>query len=345
MQEENVNTILKILNKENPFSGVVWLEEKGQIIYKQAYGLAKRSESIPNRLNTRFQTASGTKIFTALAVCQLIEKGLLSLDTKLNNCLDINFPNFSPEINIRHLLTHTSGITSYFEEDINDDYEALWQDLPVYRVREPKDFLPLFQHKRMKFSPGERFEYNDGGFILLGLVIEQVCGMSFREVIHEDIFLPAGMQESGFFYADQLPPNTASAYIYDEKRKGWRSNIFSVPVIGAPDGGAYTTAPDLVRFWKALFNYQLLSTENTTEMLSPQTTTDEKDIYYGYGVWIKKQAPGPVIYYVEGMDPGVSMISACAENQEFMLHILGNSNRSVWQIYRAIDLIFKSGFP
>ena len=340
MLQKKVSSTLEKLNAENPFSGVIWLEVKGQAVFTQAYGLANRRDALPNRLETRFQTASGTKIFTALAVLQLVEKGLLNLDDRLKDILEIDFPNFNPEITIHHLLTHTSGITSYFEEDINDDYEALWQDLPVYRVRQPRDFLPLFQHKGMKFAPGERFEYNDGGFILLGLVIEQVSGKSFREVIREQVFLPAGMLSSGFYYADRLPANTASAYLYDEENKEWRSNIFSVPIIGAPDGGAYTTASDLACFWNSLLDNKLLSEENTAQMLTPQAVEDEeKGFYYGCGVWIRKPEGKPAVFYVEGMDPGVSMISACAAQKEFMLHILGNTNRSVWQIYRAVTAL------
>ena len=342
MLQEKVFTTLDFLNAENPFSGVIWLDVNGETIFTRAYGLASRRDAIPNNLETRFQTASGTKIFTALAVLQLVEQGLLKLEDRLKDILPFSFPNFSPEITLRHLLTHTSGITSYFEEDVNDDYEALWQDLPVYRMREPRDFLPLFQNKGMKFSPGERFEYNDGGFILLGLVIEQVSGKSFREVIREQVFLPAGMQNSGFYYSDRLPSNTAEAYIYDKERKEWRSNIFSVPIIGAPDGGAYTSAADLCSFWKALLDHKLLSEENTRQMLTPQAAEDEeKGFYYGSGVWIRKTEEQPMIFYVEGMDPGASMISACAANRAFMLHILGNTNRSVWQIYRAVTALLK----
>ena len=342
MLKEKMFTTLESLNAENPFSGVIWLEVKTETIFTRAYGLANRRDALPSNLETRFQTASGTKIFTALAILQLVEQGLLKLEDRLKDILPFNFPNFSPEITLRHLLTHTSGITSYFEEDVNDDYEALWQDLPVYRMREPRDFLPLFQHKGMKFSPGERFEYNDGGFILLGLVIEQVSGKSFREVIREQVFLPAGMENSGFYYSDRLPSNTAESYIYEKGDEEWRSNIYAVPIIGAPDGGAYTTAADMNSFWKALLDHKLLSEENTRQMLTPQAVKDEeKGFYYGFGVWIKKPEDHPMTYYVEGMDPGVSMISACAADRSFMLHILGNTNRSVWQIYRAITALIK----
>jgi CubicO group peptidase (beta-lactamase class C family) len=92
---------------------------------------------------------------TLVAVLKLIEMGKLSLNTRLLDCVNVDFPNYAPQITIRHLLTHSSGITSYFEEDVKPDYEAVWKDWPMYNIWEPRDFLPLFQHKGMKFPPGE----------------------------------------------------------------------------------------------------------------------------------------------------------------------------------------------
>ena len=174
------------------------------MLFARSYGYAVRSERIPNRLDTRFQTASGSKIFTAVAICQLIESGRLALDTHIQDCLPVAFPLFDPGITVRHLLTHNSGITSYFEEDIDPDYEALWQQVPVYRMRTPSDFLPLLENRPMKFRPGERFEYNDGGFVLLGAIVEQVSGMPFREYIQEQTFRKAHMVEFGLFHGRLL---------------------------------------------------------------------------------------------------------------------------------------------
>ena len=173
--------------KPEPFSGVVQISEGGRVLFEGAYGLAIRPEAIPNRIDTRFQTASGCKVFTATAVLQLIDRGRLKPETPLVACVEAEFPNYDPGITVHHLLTHTSGIISYFEEDLNPDYEALWRDTPMYGIRRPADFLPLFQHKPMKFRPGERFDYNDGGFILLGLVIEAISGLSFAEYIEKHL--------------------------------------------------------------------------------------------------------------------------------------------------------------
>ena len=323
-----------------PFSGVVSLTQGDDVLFEKAYGFAIRSESIPNRTNTRFQMASGCKIFTSVAICQLVEQGQLTFDTPLRACVDVAFPHYDANITIHHLLTHSSGITSYFEQDVNDDYEALWQDLPMYRVRGPRDFLPLFQHKEMMFPPGARFDYNDGGFILLGIVLESLTGTSFTKYIDAHIFGPAGMQDSGYFPTDQLPERTAYAYIKNPDGT-WRTNFFAVPIMGAPDGGAFTSAPDMHRFWKALRNNMLLTSETTALLLRPHMTTSWKAPYthYGYGVWIDKTEGSINKFFVEGSDPGVALRSAVYPDKDMVFTMIGNTGAALWSLYRDIEAL------
>jgi CubicO group peptidase (beta-lactamase class C family) len=322
------------------FSGVVYLTKGDEVLFERAYGFAIRSESIRNEVNTRFQMASGCKVFTSVAICQLVERGELGYDTLLSECLDVVFPNYAPDITIHHLLTHSSGITSYFEEDVDPDYEALWQDLPMYKVRGPGDFLPLFQSKPMKFSPGERFDYNDGGYILLGLVIESVTGMNFSACIQEKVFDPAGMEGSGYFPTDQLPERTAYAYIKNTDGT-WRTNFFAVPIVGAPDGGAYTTAPDMTMFWKALTGKRLLNAETTELLLETRIATSLKSPYthYGYGVWIDRPEEVMRKFFVEGFDPGVALRSAVYVDEDIILTVIGNTAHALWPLYKELEKI------
>lgn len=323
-----------------PFSGVVYLTKGDEVLFERAHGFAIRSESIRNKINTRFQMASGCKVFTSVAICQLVERGELGFDTLLSECVDVTLPNYAPDITIHHLLTHSSGITSYFEEDVNPDYEALWQDLPMYKVRGSRDFLPLFQCKSMKFSPGERFDYNDGGYILLGLVIESITGMNFSTYIQERVFEPAGMEDSGYFSTDQLPERTAYAYI--KKADGtWRTNFFAVPIIGAPDGGAYTTAPDIARFWRALTGKRLLNAETTELLLEAQIATSWKSphTHYGYGVWIDRPEEVMKKFFVEGSDPGVALRSTVYVDENIILTVMGNTGDALWPLYKELEKI------
>lgn len=180
---------------------------------ENSYGYANRSELIENKTDTRFGIASGCKLFTSIAICQLVEEGKLSFETKLEDCLNVTFPNFDKDITIHHLLTHTAGIPDYFDEEVMDDFEELWVRNPMYLIRTLKDFLPLFQNQPMKLKVGERFHYNNAGYILLGLIVEQVSKLPFTDYVEKNIYKKAGMVNSGYYEFDSLPQNTALGYI------------------------------------------------------------------------------------------------------------------------------------
>jgi len=325
-------------HEKQPFSGVVLIREQGNTIFEYAYGDANRSDAIHNTMHTRFAIASGSKIFTAVAVALLVDKNVITFDTPLKDCLKIEFPHFDPNITVRHLLTHSSGIPDYFDEEGGADYEELWQSRPMYAMREPKDFLPMFQKEKMKFPPGERFSYSDAGFIVLGLIIEEQTGMRFIDYIEENVFARADMTDSGYFAADRLPDRTAFSYIEKDSDGGWRTNTFAVPIIGAPDGGAYTTAPDMAYFWSALFDHRLLSREITVELLRPQieAKSEGANCHYGLGVWVKMKHDSISSYYVTGWDPGVGMISEVIPERGLLVTVIGNSNRPTFPMYRAL---------
>lgn len=192
------------------FSGAILVRKNGEVIHESAYGYANRSDQLINTVHTRFGIASGCKLFTAISIGILVDEGKITFDTRLSDCLDIPFSNFSDEITIHHLLSHTSGIPDYFDESVMDDFEELWKTRPMYSMRELKDFLPMFQHRDMMFQPGSQFHYNNAGFIVLGLVIEQLAGMSFTDFVEQKVFARAGMKDSGYFSLDQLPAKYSS---------------------------------------------------------------------------------------------------------------------------------------
>ncbi|NGZ77091.1 serine hydrolase [Saccharibacillus sp. VR-M41] len=317
-----------------PFSGVVRVTAGGDQASEAAFGFANRSERLDNTADTRFGIASGCKIFTAVAICQLIEQGKLSFGTKLSDCSIAEFPHFDPNITVHHLLTHSSGVPDYFDEEVMDDFEELWRERPVYGMTEAEHFLPLFAGQPMKFKPGERFSYNNSGYILLGLIAEKVSGMKFREYVEQHVFAPANMQDSGYFRTDRLPERTALGYIDGED--GWRTNIFSLPVVGGPDGGAFTTAEDLDKFWNALLGYRLLSSEMTEKLLTPQIFEDEESAY-GYGVWIRLNGGKVDCRHIMGFDPGVSMVSRVYAESGLRLHVLANIDGAAWPIASGIE--------
>ena len=323
---------------DTPFSGVISISAGNETIFEKALGLADGANERPNTPETKFAVASGSKILTATAICRLVEQGKLSFDTKLRDCLDVEFPNFDPDVTVHHLLSHTSGIADYFDEEIDDDYEALWRERPMYRMRRPKDFLPMFQNGGMKFSPGERFGYSDGGFVVLGMIVEQQSGMSFIDYVTREVLARCDMADSGYFATDRLPANTAIHYIEDKDTGEWRTNVFAVPIVGAPDGGAYVTAPDLVRFWTALLSGKLLSPEIVKTMLTAKVAAKSEGpgLHYGYGIWMKAESDNVTSYYITGWDPGVAMVSEWFPARRTLLTILGNTNAGVFPMYRAL---------
>lgn len=322
-----------------PFSGAIRFRDAAGQPAERGFGYANRSEQIRNGPDTRFGIASGCKIFTAVAVCQLAEQGLLRFDDLLRDILEQKFPRFDPAVNVHHLLTHSSGVPDYFDEEVMSDFSELWRKVPAYSIKMPSDFLPLFQDGAMKFSPGSQFSYCNSGFILLGLIVEKLSGRSFTSYVEEHIFKACGMADSGYFAMDQLPERTALGYIDGAEGAGWRTNHFSLPIIGGPDGGAFTTARDMEKFWDALLGNRLLSEEMTSKMLTPQMVVSEKT-RYGYGVWMTYMNGELFKYYVMGSDPGVTMVSsAYAAQPDCQLHVLGNIDRGAGAISSRIDSI------
>ncbi len=318
------------------FTGAVWVRLGGTIVLEQGFGLANRSEGIPNSPETRFGIASGAKFLTAIAINQLVDAGQLALDARLIDCLPFSFPHFDPGVTIHHLLTHTAGIPDYFDEAVTEDFEALWADRPMYRIRRLEDFLPLFQDRPMQSRVGERFHYCNSGYILLGLVVAQVARQPFADYMAERVFAPAGMTQSGYFEMDALPPRTALGYI-EQPDGRWKTNIYSVPAKGASDGGVYVTVYDMASAWDALLKHRLLSSASTARLLTPHVAADEDGWRYGYGVWIDQRGGETVKYYLMGYDPGANFHFGFFPAKEAMVVVCSNQSNGAYAMMEAIE--------
>ena len=344
LDAEQIGLVVREQHARQPFSGVVQVRVDGDVVFADALGYSNRADSIPNRVGTRFATASGTKTFTGIAVCQLIEAGQLSPETRLADAVDHEFPHFDPAITIHQLLTHTSGAPDYFDEEILDaqaDFGDAFGDLPVYRVRAPSDLLPLIQAEPMKFEPGGRFSYNNGGYVLLGLAVEAASGTAYADYVERHVFARAGMTDSGFFEMNALPPRTAIGYLDDG-----RTNIYEVPIKGMPDGGAFVTAPDMSSFWDALLGHRLLSPAVTSTLLYPHVATDpggDDERHYGYGLLVAAKDGAVSHYTVTGADPGVAFLSAHFVDDDVELTILGNTEAEAWPLFAVLKQTILDG--
>jgi CubicO group peptidase (beta-lactamase class C family) len=238
------------------FSGVVLLAQGDQLVLHEARGLASVEYGISNRIDTRFNLGSINKIFTRVAVGQLVEKGQLALDDTIIKYLPA-YPNreAAQKVTVRHLLDMTSGIGDFFGEK--------FQETPKGRMRTLEDYLPLFASAPLLFAPGSDRRYSNGGYVVLGLIIAKASGQSYFDYVREHIYLPGGMEATSHLEADVPLTNVASGYTrnWDEEnheREPRRSNVYTRPARGSSAGGGYSTALDLFRFARALQTGKLL---------------------------------------------------------------------------------------
>jgi CubicO group peptidase (beta-lactamase class C family) len=342
MEHAQLTRTLNTSIEEHAFSGVISIRRRGTVLYERAAGYADRSNKIENTLETRFGIASGTKFFTALAIAKLIEAKKLSFSTKLKDCIALDFPHYSQEITIRHLLTHTSGIPDYYDEEKITDFDNFTLSIPWYALKGPRDYLAAFPDEAMKFKPGERFSYSNGGYILLGVVIEELSGLKYQDFVEQEIFRAIGMNQSGYFALNQLPEKTAMGYV--EEAEGWRTNIFDLPIVGASDGGAFTTVHDLATLWNAFWGYEILPKGWVEIYARPyvKAETEGEHTYYGHGLWIYEEEGRNREEYIVGCDAGVSFKSSVDRVKELQVTVISNTTDGVWPILRDIDTALKS---
>ncbi len=318
------------------FRGCACITQNGTAVLEKASGLSDLANNIPNTMQTRFATASAGKAFVAVAVLNLIERGKLHFEDTLCTLLALDWHQIDPGVTVRQLLTHTSGVPDYFDESIMDEYEELWIDFPNYRIRKNSDLLPLFLTKPMLYSKGSKFQYNNTGYVLLAMILEQITNQEFDEVLNELVFAPAEMCCTGYYELDRLPAHCANNYIFDQDGR-WRTNIFSVDAKGTGAGGAFTTVEDILNFWDSLKNYRLLSKAMTENMLRIHSGDDEnEDGKYGYGVWMFPRTDGSYFPYFQGCDPGVSFVSLLDRKTDTTAVLVSNYGDNVWKIMRNI---------
>jgi CubicO group peptidase (beta-lactamase class C family) len=308
-------------------SGSMLLTRGGERLFELFVGDADRATRTPITPATRFGTASVTKMFTACTVVSLVRDGLVTFATPVVDVLPAERrpSTLLPSVTLHHLLCHTSGIADYWEEEDEDSpahvdgYAGLWRDLPSYSKTRPGDFLPMFGDLPPYRPPGERFQYSNAGYIVLGLVIEQLTGLPFTDVVEQRVLTPAGMSASGFFRLDEPVPDVAIGYRRESSHGAWRSNIYSIPVIGGADGGAMCTARDLDRFLRAYADGTLLGPLRKVVLTRHADTGDGRS--EGYGVHLYPDGR----YGHGGGDPGVEALVYRWPEEDVHLVVLINT--------------------
>ena len=322
LKTNNLVDRVKSRAKADSFSGIVAIFRGKKALYREAFGYADIANKRKNKVNTKFAIASGTKLFTALGIGRLIDEGKLTPDTTVREVFRKDFSYIDSQATISQILTHTSGIYDYYDEELINDWENYYLEIPWSQLETPTDYLPLFENQKPKYSPGECFSYSNGGFIFLGVIIERVTGQLYRDYIRAQVFEPAGMKDSGYYAFNRLPDNTA--YGYKKTRSGiFETNIYNLPVRGASDGGAYTTVADLFKLWQSIFDNRILSPKTTEAFLTPYVNI-KGEIKYGYGVYITRFKDMDMFYF-QGGDAGVGFDSRYIPEIELQITIISNN--------------------
>ncbi|GHH33264.1 serine hydrolase domain-containing protein [Lentzea cavernae] len=308
---------------ETGFSGVVQVDRAGQVEFAKAYGLANRAYGVPNTVDTRFGIASGGKGFTALTVLSLIREGKLALDTTARSLLGDDLPLIADDVTVEHLLTHTSGIGDYLDEE--GDWEADDYVIGAAHVLTTTEaFLPLLDGHPPKFKAGERFGYCNGGYVVLSLLAERASRQGYHDLVRSRVLGPAGLTRTDFLRSDELPGDAAVGYL----EGGDRSNVFHLPVLANGDGGIHTTAGDMTKFWRALF-----AGEDAEVATKPRHHVPEESLRYGLGFWLHETDDTVIL---AGYDAGASFKSTHDPHTGTTTTVLSNTSPGAWPMARAL---------
>lgn len=238
---------------EGRFAGVVRVERGGHVLLERAYGPADREAHAENRTDTRFNIGSINKLFTKTVIAKLIEQGKLAPEDKLSKHLR-DFPRDKADrITIQQLLDMKSGLGDFF----GPRYDAADKS----KLKNPRDWFPLFAADTLEFEPGTQSRYSNAGYDVLGAVAEAVTGRSYYDLVREIVYGPAGMTSSDSYAKDETIENKALGYTSEGARDGLRRNDDRLPGRGSPAGGGYSTAADLSRFVSALAAGKLVAPE------------------------------------------------------------------------------------
>lgn len=302
------------------FSGALLVAHNGKPVFRRAYGIADRRSNTAITLDTKFTLASMGKMFTATAIAQLVEQGKVALDSPIVRYLP-DYPNqqFARQATVRHLLSHRSGLGSYW----NSLFEQRRTTLTTVASH-----LPLFAGDSIAFPPGTRFRYSNAGFQVLGLIIERVSGQSYYDYVRDHIFIPAGMTSTGYYGPDGEVAGGAVGYSRSGPDAPWRDNLGNREIKGGPAGGGYSTVADLLRFAQGLTSGRLMRPET----LHLFTTASGPESYgLGFGLSNRHGHPG---FGHNGGAPGMGNNMLIVPDLGYVTVILTNGDPPMMQ---AVD--------
>ncbi|MBM3792290.1 MAG: beta-lactamase family protein, partial [Acidobacteria bacterium] len=320
-----IRDLVERLVKNDAFSGAILAARGDRVLLTTAGGEASKAFHVPNNPETKFNLGSMNKMFTSTAVVRLVEQGKLAYDDPIGKYVDESWlpGDVTGKITIRHLLTHSSGLGSYFNEAYNRSSRDLFRKL--------NDYKPLIRDDRPAFTPGSRFRYSNTGMFLLGVVIESVTGEDYFDHIRKTIHEPAGMTSTDCYEMDSPVENLAIGYSPDWKSPlGWRNNLYKHVLKGGPAGGGFSTVKDLHRFALALLDGQYVSKNSLQDMW-----TDHLSANYGYGFSVVRDDAGKVVGHSGGFS-GINSRLDIYLDSGYIVAAMSNVDNGAGPLARAI---------
>lgn len=306
--------------QQNKFIGTVLVARGGKPILRKGYGFANREWNIPNGPDTKFRLGSVTKQFTATAILQLVEAGKLKLDDPISKYYTAS-PAAWSKVTIHHLLTHTSGIPSYTELPGFFQKESMFD-------RTPAEIVKLTQDKPLEFEPGEKFKYDNSGYILLGYVIEKITGQKYADYLREHIFDPLGMRDTGYDTAREIIPHRASGYTYTGMI--WVNAPYLAMSLPYAAGSLYSTVDDLLIWDQALYSRKPLTAASLDKMFTPNKEN------YGYGWFIDNKSKHKKMGHAGGINGFNTMIARYPDDKLTVIVLANMNTREVEPIANGL---------
>lgn len=325
---KQIDSLFTALHKEGKLNGNVLIAEKGNVIYKKSFGLRDEANQLPLDENSIFELASVSKQFTAMGIVLLKEGGKLSYDDKLAKF----FPELASygDITVRQLLNHTSGLPDYME--------LMYFNWDWKQIATNKDMIAKLAEIKPAalFQPGEKFEYSNTGYALLGSIIEKASGMSFGDYLDKSIFKPLGMTNT-FVYNRRLAPrdikNYAYGYVFDEnKNKVLPDNVPDASMVVwldgiVGDGTVNSTTGDMLKWDRALYGTKLVSKQALDEIFATVTLPDGSVTDYGFGWFVKNDTDfGKVVGHSGGWPGYNTYIDRHITNDKTIIVLLNNES-------------------
>lgn len=334
---EEIDKLLQLYHEYGQFNGSALVAEQGKVVYKSGLGMANMEWEIENQTNTKHRLGSITKQFTAMLILQLAEEGKLDLNAPISDYLS-DYPNdYDAKITTHHLLTHTSGIPNYtsFPGFMRDESRNPYA---------PDEFVKKFSDKELEFTPGERFNYSNSGYFLLGVIIEKVSGKSYEAMLQEKIFTPLNMTGSGYDHHDVILKNRATGY--QKQGRNYINSRYLDMTIPYAAGSLYSTVEDLYVWDQALYTNKLLSKEYMELYFKPYVKAFG-DAHYAYGWGVGYDAIGnskDSIYTIShgGGINGFNTIISRSPSDKTLVVLLNNTGGApLNQMTRSIRGILK----